>query len=725
MEFSAEDREILLDFVNEGVEGLEKAESILLKLENSLTSHQSNEQEFVDELFRIFHSIKGSAGFLELKLIGELTHLIESLLDHFRRNELELSKEHTELLLEACDELHAIFYYLKRTLSEAGYQGNFKALSDRIKAAISHKSVKTDEKNTAEQDSSDEQSNPLSQNSLADKADLVEQFSLESTELMDVLEQNLLKLEKNSTDIQALQNVFNALTELNAKARELNFNDIVEISRQASIVFNLAGKQKIKLTGKQISLILKIIDFLRLAVANLNQGKAPTIPGKLGLIDLLKEMAFVADNQGQHSEVELKRAEPRSPKVEKKLEDIEKKLSNNREAQKANEVVRVDVEKLNRLMDLVGEIVIAETMVSQHPAFNTLEMEGLDKAIAYLQKNIRELQDLATSMRMIPLNGLFAKMRRLVRDISLKRDKQVELEVAGGENEVDRSVIEHISDPLVHILRNAIDHGIESPEERKANGKPQIGHILLKAVRVGGEIWIEIKDDGRGLDREKILKRAKERGLIPANRQQLSNNEIYNLIFKAGFSTADKVTNISGRGVGMDVVKKNVEKMRGHISIQSTPGQGTTIYLKIPLTTAIIEGMLMRADETIYAIPMQDICEALHIEDRKVVELIDGQEVIKIREEIIPIIRLDNFYNSMSSYKAIEEGIVVVAKVGEKVVGLWVQEILGQQQLVLKPVPQYLGKLDGVSACAVLGDGNICLVLDLNTMLQIAEGIEY
>ncbi len=724
MEFSAEDREILLDFVNEGLEGLEKAESILLKLEDSLNSHQSHEPELVNELFRVFHSIKGSAGFLELELIGELTHLLESLLDHFRRNELELNKEHTELLLEACDELHAIFNYLKRTLSEAGYQGNFRALSDRIKAAISYKSVKTDEKRTAERGSSDEQSNLLSQNSLADKADLVEQFSLESTELMDVLEQNLLKLEKNFTDSQALQNVFNALTELNAKARELDFTDIAEIAQQASIVFDLAGKQKIELTGRQISLILKIIDFLRLAVANLNQGKAPIIPGKLGLIDLLKEMVPVADNQGQPSEVTPERAEPQFPKVEKKLEDLEKRFSKSQKKQKSSEVVRVDVEKLNRLMDLVGEIVIAETMVSQHPAFNTLEMEGLDKAIAYLQKNIRELQDLATSMRMIPLSGLFAKMRRLVRDISIKRDKQVELEVIGGENEVDRSVIEHISDPLVHILRNAIDHGIEAPEERKANGKPQIGHILLKASRVGGEIWIEIKDDGRGLDREKILKRAKERGLISANRQQLADNEIYNLIFKAGFSTADKVTNISGRGVGMDVVKKNVEKMRGHISIQSTPGQGTTIYLKIPLTTAIIEGMLMRVDETIYAIPMQDIREALHIEDRKVVELIDGQEVIKIREEIIPIIRLDDFYNSMSSYKAIEEGIVVVAKVGEKVVSLWVHEILGQQQLVLKPVPQYLGKLDGVSACAVLGDGNICLVLDLNTMLQIAEGIE-
>jgi len=375
-------------------------------------------------------------------------------------------------------------------------------------------------------------------------------------------------------------------------------------------------------------------------------------------------------------------------------------------------------------MNLVGEIVIAESMVAQHPALAGQELEGLDKALGYLQKNVRELQELATSMRMVPLTGVFRKMVRLVRDLSKKSHKEAELSLAGGETEVDRSVIEHISDPLVHVIRNSMDHGLEPPEERRAVGKPETGQLSLEAKRVGGEIWIEVKDDGRGLNRDKILAKAKERGLIDGDGADLSDEKVWNLIFAPGFSTADKVTDISGRGVGMDVVVKNIEKIRGRVEIRSVEGQGTTLIMRIPLTTAIIDGMLMKIGHAIYAIPTLDIKESLQVQKEQIVDLIDGQEIVKIRDRLVPVLRLMEVHRLQGEYKELDEGILVVAENGEDLVGFFVDELIGQHQLVIKPLPEYVGDVEGVSGCAILGNGEICMILDTATLIKMAETIQ-
>ncbi len=729
MGINAEEREILLDFINESNEGLEQTELNLLKLEESISRGEEIDSKTIDSIFRVIHSIKGSAGFLSLNLINRITHHAESLLDKIRKGKIKMRKSHIDVFLEVCDALQILLDYLKTHFSEEGFEGGSEDLILRLdKMASTDVNV---DKDTSPKAESSPQPVPEKMPKTLDPNDLItdelkKQFVNESLELLDQLEQDLIILEKNPDNTENLQSAFRALHSIKGNAGFMNYRDINEIAHQAETLFDLARSDELVLQTQQFSLILKIVDFIRSAIEGLAEGKPPIIPGKFGLIDLLRGISdkVKPQEEPQQEKPETKTAAKEDKKKPEKPEKPEEATASKKSGKKIGEVIRVDVEKLNRLMDLVGEIVIAESMVSHHPDLAGMELEGFEKAIAYLQKNVRDLQDLATSMRMIPLSGLFGKMKRLVRDISMKKKREVELVVSGGETEVDRSVIEHISDPLVHILRNSIDHGIEEREERLKKGKPAQGIISLEAKRVGGEIWITIEDDGQGLNKEKIIKRAKEKGILGENEESLNDDQIYNLIFRPGFSTAEKVTNISGRGVGMDVVKKNVEKIRGRIDITSEFGKGTTINLKIPLTTAIVDGMLMRVEDSLYAIPTLDIRESLQVHTEQIIDLVDGQEVVKVREQLVPVIRLQELHNKMGAMRPLEEGIVVVTESTGKAVGFLVDEIVGQQQLVIKPLPHYIGKLHGVSGCAVLGNGNICLILDLASMVKIAESIK-
>ncbi len=580
--------------------------------------------------------------------------------------------------------------------------------------------------------------------------EMVQQFIAEARELLDALEQELLKLEKNPADRDLAEKAFRFLHSLKGNAGFLGYSDIGAVCHKAESFLEGVRSGAREAEEAQISIILQVLDFLREAVNNLEAGNAPVISGLPGVLDLMSD--FFGDDpsvESPESDAEIATAassddEPNDttiaasdltaspPAASENHFPAEKPGMNPDPARKpksngkaaANEVIRVGVNKLNHLMNLVGEIVIAESMVAQHPALTEQELEGLDKALGYLQKNVRELQELATSMRMVPLSGVFRKMVRLVRDLSKKNHKKAELIMLGGETEVDRSVIEHISDPLVHVIRNSMDHGLEPPEERRAVGKPETGQLFLEAKRVGGEIWIEVKDDGRGLNRDKILTKAKERGLIDGDGDDLSDEKVWNLIFAPGFSTADKVTDISGRGVGMDVVVKNIEKIRGRVEIRSVEGQGTTLVMRIPLTTAIIDGMLMKIGHSIYAIPTLDIKESLQVQKEQIVDLIDGQEIVKIRDRLVPVLRLMEVHGLQGEHKELDEGILVVAENGEDLVGFFVDELIGQHQLVIKPLPEYVGDVEGVSGCAILGNGEICMILDTATLIKMAETIQ-
>ncbi len=384
--------------------------------------------------------------------------------------------------------------------------------------------------------------------------------------------------------------------------------------------------------------------------------------------------------------------------------------------------IRVDLRKLDSMLDLVGELVIAEAMVTRHPVVWDADNESLERAVHQLRRVAASLQDMATSVRMIPLAPTFRRMTRLVYDLSVKAGKQVDLVLLGEETEVDRTVIERISDPLVHIIRNAIDHGIEPPAERAAAGKPETGRLTIEGHHEGGEVWIVITDDGRGLDREAIYRRALSRGLIQGEESELTDNQIFHFIFEPGFSTASKVTDISGRGFGMDVVKKNIEKLSGKIDIRTRRGEGTAVVLRIPLTLAIIDGMLVRSDETRYIIPLLSIRESLRPDGGQILSTPDGQEMVKLREELIPVVRLDEAFGRARHEKALVDGILMIVE-GEDgdVVALFADELLGQQETVIKGLSGWLKKSRGVSGCTILGDGEVGLILDIGAIVRLAR----
>jgi len=726
MELSQEEKEILRDFVAEALEGLEKAEERLLQWEEQMAANKTVQTEQIDALFRIFHSIKGSAGFIGLQAINRLTHQAESLLDGLRKNKVSLEQLHIDLLLQVCDGLRLLLAHVREHNSEQGFDVDFSGLSQKLQPFAQEAKTPQPPEDKGENPTEPVETFDASfrfSNEMLVTDEMKKEFAEESSELLDKLEQDLMALEKTPTDANLLNSVFRGMHSIKGNAGFLGFRDISEVTHQAETVFDLAREGKFTLTSKQISLVLQILDFIRSALQALKQDKPPVIPGKHALIDLMGEMVEkVTVQAGGATKNEKAPKSVKSTKKKKTEEAPQPPPEITR--QNLSDVIRVDVDKVNHLMNLVGEIVIAQSMVVNHPALALEEVDSLNKALDYLQKNVRELQELATSMRMIPLSGLFGKMRRLVRDISTRHGKKVELVIRGGETEVDRSIIEHVSDPLVHILRNAVDHGIEDVQTRIQAGKPEYGTILLEAQRVGGEIWITVQDDGQGLNKEKIIRKAKAKGFWNSDIDPENDDDVYRLIFKPGFSTAEKVTSLSGRGVGMDVVQKNIAKIRGRVELKSKEGAGATFTMKIPLTTAIIDGMLLRVANGLFAVPVPDIKESVQVEGHDFVKLVDGQEVIKVRDEIIPNIRLERVLSDQKQLpRPLSSRIVVISEIAGQKIGFLVDALLGQQQLVIKPLPGYLGKPEGISGCAILGNGEICMILDMGAMAQMGRSV--
>lgn len=387
----------------------------------------------------------------------------------------------------------------------------------------------------------------------------------------------------------------------------------------------------------------------------------------------------------------------------------------------AQSMISVNVAKLDKLMDLVGELVIAEAMVTQNPDLAGLELPSFQQAARQLHKITNEIQEMVMSVRMVPLTTTFLKMQRVVRDMSKKLNKEVKLQLIGEETEVDKNVIEHLSDPLMHLIRNAIDHGIETAEERVRKGKPAVGTVTLEARHAGSFVLVMVKDDGCGLDREKILEKARRQNLLTKPEAELTDKEIYSFIFLPGFSTNEEVTEYSGRGVGMDVVVKNLEQIGGSVSIDSQQDQGTVFTLKIPLTLSIIEGMNINVGKAHFTIPVTSIRESVRLAKNKLVKDPDGNEMIMVRGECYPVIRLHEFYKLPTEVTDLAEGIFVMVEHDEKRLCLFADEIVGQQEVVVKSLPNYIRKnfkVRGIGGCTLLGDGSISLILDVGGFLQ-------
>lgn len=386
------------------------------------------------------------------------------------------------------------------------------------------------------------------------------------------------------------------------------------------------------------------------------------------------------------------------------------------------EYMSVSVSKMDKLMDLMGEMVIAESVVLQNPDLKGLgkELPNFQKAATQLAKTTSEMQEIIMSMRMMPLSNTFRKMNRTVFDISHKLGKEIEFEMRGESTEVDKNIIEHISDPLMHLVRNAVDHGIETSQERIQAGKTDKGKITLEARNEGGKVWVIVKDNGKGLSKSKLYRKAKENELIPDDKtmSDYSDKEIYNLITLPGFSTKEEVTEFSGRGVGMDVVVRNIQEIGGSLEIDSQEGQGSSMTIKIPLTLAIINGVLMRVGESIFVVESGSIKEFVRMQERMLIDDPSGKEYVMLRDECYPVVRFEDKFHVTSRRSKDHEIVMLVLEYEDKQFCTFVDELLGTQEIVVKPIPNYIRRIPGISGCTQLGDGSVALILDAGGMIQ-------
>ncbi len=547
------------------------------------------------------------------------------------------------------------------------------------------------------------------------------QFVQETDELLDRTEQCLIEIERNPESSEnEITEAFRAIHTLKGNSGYMGLKDVEKLSHKLEEFLEGIKEGLIKNQKENINQILAVVDILRGAIADFSCGDD-------GRIEDCKSQIQLLDNLVSRNEFDNDlNTQDISPDNDSENEAVDESTDYRQLAQQSKKTIvrndiRVDLDKLDKLVNLVGELVIAEALVTQNPAVSNLEDENFDRAVHHLNRITVDLQDITMAVRMIPLANTFRKMIRLVHDLSNKSGKLVKLEIVGEETEVDKNVIELISDPLVHIIRNKVDHGIEMPEERLKQGKPETGTITIEGRHESGEVWIIITDDGRGLDRDKIYTKGIKTGLIIDDAKDIRDEELFNLIFEPGFSTAEKVTDVSGRGMGLDVVKKNIEKLNGRISINSRAGIGTTIILRIPLTLAIIEGMLVTVGSNKYTIPLLSIHQSFKPNEKQVTVTPDGLEIAKVRDELIPVVRIHEVFDTSSDASKLPDGILIIVEDAKRKVCLFVDEIVGRQQTVIKGLSDYIGRKHGVSGCTILGDGQVSLILDIASIVDMAE----
>jgi len=572
----------------------------------------------------------------------------------------------------------------------------------------------------------------------SDDLPLLQEFISESRAHIDTAEAQILRLEEMPDDPEAINAIFRSFHTIKGVAGFLNLRQIGALSHSAENLLDLARKGKVVLGGQAVDLVLEAIDCMKSMILALDQAMQTSgaIPQEAKLAGVLASLhAFL---NGGAAPVHAAQAQPASAEPTttvtaeaqaNPLQDASKPAQAtaavaNAPAKAAatasDTTVKVATDRLDNLINVVGELVISQAMVAQDMTTLTAGNHRLARNMSQLGKITRELQDLSMSMRMVPIHATFQKMARLVRDLARKALKEIDFTVVGGETELDRNVVEAISDPLVHMVRNAADHGIETPEDRVRAGKPRAGKLSLRAFHQAGNIVIEITDDGKGLNKAKIVKKAVDAGIIQAT-DNLTDQEIFKLIFHAGLSTADKITDVSGRGVGMDVVRKNVEALRGRIDITSVEGQGSTFTLRLPLTLAVIDGLVVRVGTQRYILPIMSVEQSIQPKAEQLSTVQNRGELCMVRGDLLPLMRLYRLFSVTPNNENPTESIVVIVQDEERRCCLLVDELLGQQQVVIKSLGADIGNVRGISGGAILGDGNVSLILDVPGLIDIAS----
>lgn len=685
---------------------------LLEKLEELVLEHKDADcfsEGAINEIFRIMHTIKGSSGVMMYENIMTVSHKLEDIF-YVLRDEGADKAPHDKLIdymFEVMDYISGEFDKIRNDDEPDG------DASELIKELESFLAVVKSGEAAA---------------STASNEEAVMQFYVPPASSSGDSKFYAIKIGYKSDTAMSNIRAYSAVYALKEMAEDILYTpeDIVTNEKSADVILEEGFKMLLQ-TKSDIDTVKKSIDnsseVSYVEVEEISQQDylngfegGPTLKGG-DIVISLDSTEEKKPQEAAKTEVKKTAAEPQPGDYVIKDKTPGKPVQLAKQHKKASQaLMSISLEKMDMLMNLMGELVIAESVVVQSPDLKVpgLELSNFQKAAGQLGKITSEMQEIVMSMRMMPLTNTFQKMNRTVYDISKKLGKNISFEMIGETTEVDKNIIEHISDPLMHMVRNSVDHGIEMPEERQAAGKTDPAKITLEAKNEGGKVWVSVKDNGKGLSRSKILKKAIENGIIDEkDANNLSDKDVYQLITYPGFSTKEKVTEYSGRGVGMDVVVKNIQDVGGRLEIDSVEGEGSTMTMKIPLTLAIIEGILLKCGASVFVIEIGAVKEFVRITKDMVVHEPDGREYVMLRGNAYPMIRISKRFSIKSESENVEDGVLLVVEYEGKPFCMLIDELIGTQEIVVKPMPSYIKKIQGISGCTQLGDGNIALILDI------------
>lgn len=685
---------------------LEQLEEIVLENKDEEAFDENN----INEIFRIMHTIKGSSGVMKYDNIMKTSHKLEDIFYFLRenRNVEEHHMELTEIIFQVLDFINGEMDKIRDGNDPDGENTDLIDKMQKFLDKLKSKEEQPEEEKKEQTGSSNNITLGPNQFYIAPQVSGEDKFfRVRITYLADTQMCNL--------------RAYSAVYAIKEVTEDVHYSP-------EDILTNEASSEEILKQG-----------FLMLIHGNFTEEKLRN------MLDTTPEIDHIDISECDKSEfdsgfvpLEAPSSQPVEPAQADNKAESEPQPGDyviQKEAGKAKQITRtkkkkehkqsfmsVNIDKMNLLMNLMGEMVIAESVVLQNPDLQVpgLDLSNFQKASAQMSKITTEMQELIMSMRMMPLTNTFQKMNRTVFDVSRKLGKDIEFEMIGDTTEVDKNIIETISDPLMHLVRNAVDHGIETKEERLASGKTEKARVTLEAKNEGGKVWISVSDNGKGLNRKKLYKKAWENGILPDNRVEsdYTDKEIFQFITYPGFSTKEQITEYSGRGVGMDVVVKNIQKIGGVLDIESVEGQGSTMTMKIPLTMAIIDGIVMQNGNTKFVMETSAIKEFIHVTEDKVIHEPSGEEYFMIRGECYPILRLSQKYHLEDSVKSVEEGVMLLLEYEGTSMCVLIDELIGTQEIVVKPIPSYVKKVHGISGCTQLGDGSIALILDVSGLMQ-------
>lgn len=666
-------------FFEESLEGLSDMEAQLLGIEAGMadgdSAHFEADKESLNTIFRAVHSIKGGSSTFGFHQVAEFSHVLETLLDDLREGRCEKSRQLVTVLLRATDTLNSLL--------QAAQSGTTADV-----ATVDAMRQELEKLQTGGSAGAAVSSKPAT-------ADTASGWKIDFSPNADLF----------TTGNDPLR-ILRALSDLGPLQVKTITKGLPEWSKFNAEKSYLSWKMTLDaaVTEQQIrDIFMWVIDDCKLKLSPVKARK--------------KKQASKTQQPASQAATSKAASKGEAPVLERRQGDRRQGDS----AQATSQSIRVSIPKIDEMVDLVGELVITQTMLNRfNGELTESDLPKLFESLSQLERNTRELQESVMRIRMLPISFAFNRLPRAVRDLSQQLGKDVDLRILGEQTELDKTVIERITDPLMHLVRNCLDHGIESPEVRQKKGKPDLATVRVEAYQKAGNVIIEIEDDGAGINRDKVLKKAIDKGLVDS-RTEMTSEEIDELIFLPGFSTADKVTGVSGRGVGMDVVRSNIRALGGSAEVSSVSGEGTLFTLRLPLTLAIMDGLSVAVSEQTYILPLLSVAESVVLEAGQVSRPAGGSELFSYQGDYLPLLRLHELFGIPPRFTEVTEGIVVVVDVDGKQAGIFVDELVGQQQVVVKSLETHYKKVDGIATATILGDGEVALILDISTLALLAH----